>query len=490
MYKRSLIVCLLLILISSLSLSIKAQRKTLVMPKIISDNMVLQRNKNIIIWGKGVPMNKVLVKFGNQKLTTKVDSTGEWKVSFAPLMASEKPRNMEISSGKEKIIIKNILVGEVWIASGQSNMEYAMKRQPGFKPNTKGEDIQERDLNNSNSSLIRLLLVEKNLKSDTLPSKGWKITEKKSLSSFSAAAYYFAKTLHDSLHVPIGIISSSWGGSRIEVWIPKSSYLENPIFKNDYKSFSLDNNDIGSRYQKMISPLAPYSIKGFIWYQGESNLGADGEYIPFYYDKQKTLIESWRTAWNDETLSFYYVQLAPLRYSQRRHEQAETWKSLPQFWDIQTRCMEIPNTGMTVSTDLVEDLDDIHPSYKWKVGERLAFWALNKDYGYKRIACCGPKFRTIEAIDNKIIVKFDYAESGLKSNDGKSLSWFMIKGKGTKYEKADAIIDGDKVILSSPKVKNPTSVRFGWDEIAQPNLVNMEGLPAIPFNSETALKCK
>lgn len=427
------------------------------LPNIFRDNMVLQQGKPVKIWGTSAPDETVIITFQKQTKKTKADASGQWMLELNPLVATCNPQRLTIKGKKNKIVFKNILVGEVWLASGQSNMEYSMNKHTSYSKPRKGDpEYLRHSFEQANNPLIRVLYVEKNLKTDTLPTKGWQIAQGKELAPISAVAYFFAKTLSDSLKIPIGIISSSWGGTSIETWTSEK------------------------RFEKMIKPIIPYTLKGFLWYQGEANV-LNGDTKEYVY-KQKALIDKWRTNWKDSTLSFYYVQLAPYAYSSRRKDvNGIAWDALPKFWEAQTSCLSISRTGMAVTTDLVDNPRDIHPSYKWIVGERLARIALNKNYGKSHIEYSGPTFKSLTTKDNNIILEFDHADSGLTTNDGKAPNWFYIRNKKGKFEKGKATIQDNKIIITHDQPYKPITVRFAWDEIAQPNLINKEGLPAIPF---------
>lgn len=429
--------------------------------EVFSSNMVLQQGRPIHVWGVAAPGKHIVVNFGGQKLKTKVGHDGLWKVELAPMKASFKPQILTIRGDGQTITFNNILIGEVWLASGQSNMEYSMNNHPQFaKPKKGNPNFQFHEWEKAYNPNIRLLYIEKNLKSDTLPTKGWEQVNQKSLKPFSAAAWFFAKMLQDSLKVPVGIISSSWGGTRIEEWTP----------------------EIGKRYQKMIQPMVPFAIRGFLWYQGESNLIDDGD-TDAYAPKMERLINSWRNAWGKQDLPFYYVQISPLRYSQRKEDIIpKTWIDLPRFWDAQTQCMQIPYTGMVVTTDIPEDLDDIHPPYKWIVGERLGRWALHNIYGFINLECCGPTLKSIVRQGDKVIIEFDHCENGLTTSDGENPNWFYANvQRSGRFAKVKATIDGKYVILDIPLSIEHPIIRFGYDEEAQPNLRNKAGLPAISF---------
>ncbi|KDN55453.1 sialate O-acetylesterase [Flavobacterium seoulense] len=456
------------------------------LPKVISDNMVLQRNKPVNIWGKANPNENITVVFKKQIKKTKADAEGKWQLSLAPLKASAVPDIMEINGEQEKITLKNILVGEVWLASGQSNMEYSMNKHPKYAKPKKGDpDYLSKAFNAKQDPRLRVMYVSKNLKSKDLPSDGWHMPDTTNLAPTSAAAYFFAQKLIKELNVPVGIITSAWGGTPIENWTPMQAYTSNPLFADKVKDGYLDKQQVGMRFEAMISPMAPYTLGGFLWYQGETNL-INGD-STIYIDKQKALTDSWRAAWNDKKLPFYYVQIAPHNYSNRSKDRvSHTTEALPEFWEAQTEIMKrVPNTAMVVTTDLVDNISDIHPSYKWIVGERLAKLALAKQYGKKELVSSGPVFKKMTIKGDKAILEFDSIGSGLKttSSDG-SLNWFQISGEDGSFQDAKAVIDGNKVIVSSDKISKPANVRFAWNEAAMPNLFNNEGLPALPFRAK------
>ena len=226
-------------------------------------------------------------------------------------------------------------------------------------------------------------------------------------------------------------------------------------------------------YNGMIRGLVPFSIRGAIWYQGESNNGEGME----YYKKMQALINGWRKAWGQGDFPFYYVQLAPCDYGSNKKF------NLPEMWEAQTAALKIPNTGMAVTNDIVHDIRDIHPQNKLDVGKRLALWALAKDYGKKNIVYSGPLYKSMAVEGNKIRISFDHVGSGLTARDDKPLSWFEIAGETGEYVKADAIIDGDTVVVSNTAISEPKNVRFAWDQLAQPNLMNKEALPAGAFRT-------
>lgn len=455
------------------------------LPKVISDNMVLQQGKKVNIWGNAAPGEQVTVKFQRQTKKTIANELGHWNVKLDELKATHKPQQMTVRGKKNSIRLKNILIGEVWLASGQSNMEYSMNNHPKYAKAKKGNpNILKEEFEKANSPIIRLMYVKKDLKSDTLPSNGWQTLSQETLAPVSAAGYFFAKELTEKLNVPVGIISTSWGGTRIETWTPEEAYAESPLFKDKLTNHQIDNHRVGERYNKMVAPMIPFTLKGFLWYQGESNL-LDLGVMDNYYDKKKVLIESWRKAWSDHELPFYYVQISPYAYSIRRGDRvANAWDALPRFWEKQTACLQIPHTGMVVTTDLVDNVKDIHPSYKWTVGERLARLALAKDYGKTETIFSGPIYKGIKVKGEKVIIEFDHTHGGLKTSDGKAPDWFTVKLNNGRYSKPQsATIEGNTIILTHERLDPSGSVRFAWDELAMPNLINGEGLPAQPFRA-------
>lgn len=471
MKKRLSIVLLLL----ASSCSLFAQMR---LPKVLGSNMVLQAEKPIHVWGWTKANNAIAVTFMATEVKTLADGTGFWKLDLPAQKASFEPREMTIV-GDSTIVLKNILIGEVWLCSGQSNMEYLMNLDKRFAKPAKGIDSAAYDITQKFPA-IRLFKVDKVLSSPDVTTKGWSEAEGEALEKVSAPGFYFAKQLQKHLNVPIGIISSSWGGSRIEPWTPLDAYQASPVFAKDLqtKPLMIDSIVPSKNYNSMIAPLAPFSIKGFLWYQGESNCMLHE--TDRYTDKQQVLIESWRQKWNDTSLPFYFVQIAPYYYSKRKDKIKHTNETLPEFWEAQTKSLKVPNTAMIVVSDLVDNLADIHPSYKWEVGRRFASVALARDYGRKNIVYKSPSFQKAKLKKGKVIITFADA-TVLKTNDGKLPNWFEIAGEDKHYLTAKAVIEGNKVILTNTALSKPQYVRFAWDETAMPNLVNEANLPAIPF---------
>jgi sialate O-acetylesterase len=425
-----------------------------------------------------------------------------------PAMEAGGPYVMKIS-GVNSIEIKDVLVGEVWLCSGQSNMELNVQ--------TAGNGKAEIDA--ANFDRLRFFYIQKNVSATPLSDADsqWRPCTSEHVYWTSAVGYFFGREIHKYLDVPVGLIVSCWGGTRIEPWTPLvglqqvpalagiAKRIENvPVERSEKLQAMLPKvetwvmqakNAVAEErlipeppawpeheirneraptalYNAMINPVVPYAIRGAIWYQGEANVGEG----MLYCEKMKALIGGWRKVWGED-LSFYFVQLAPYRYGRSDGR-------LPRVWEAQLKSLSIPKTGMAVTTDLVDDLYDIHPKNKLDVGKRLALWALAKDYGRSDIVYSGPLYKAMSIEGDRVRISFDHVGSGLASRDGKALTWFQIAGKDKNFADAEANIEGNMVVVSSPHVTQPVAVRFGWEQLAQPNLINKEGLPASPFRTD------
>jgi len=455
-----------------------------VIPKILGNGMVLQRDKPVPIWGTATAGENVTVKFNSQVKKTIADATGKWEVMLDPMKASPTPQVLEIS-GTNTIKLDNILVGEVWLCSGQSNMSYEMRKNSKVRrPDTTTVNTPIDELDKAHNPQIRIFLVtQHNLRTPDSTHSGWDVAEGTALRNFSAAGYFFAKNLNHDLHVPVGIICSAISGSRIEPWMPTEAFDAIPYFKQN--NVKVDG-DPGKLYVNMISPVAPYALRGFLWYQGESGAYL-GETISYTY-KMEALINWWRHIWGDNNLPFYYVQIAPFYYSRAKSNITYTIYTEPEFREAQTMALKIPHTGMIVTTDLNDSLTNIHPAFKWVVGCRLELQALANTYCKKNVVFSGPMYQSMHVKGNKIILDFKYVGDGLVSHDGKPLDYFEIAGSDGKFVAAKAIIEGDKVVVSSPEVPHPVAARFAWTEVAEPNFYNKNGLPAVSFRTNNPLK--
>lgn len=615
----------------------------IMLPQVFGDNMVLQREMNIPVWGWANPGEKITVRLGQHEVTAKADGKGNWLAEL-PSMKAGGPYKMTITGSvdpSKPVRFMNVLIGEVWLCSGQSNMTWGMNR---------GKDARK-EMKEAGYPEIRLFTVQRN-KSQHAESDvhgEWNVCGPKTVGSFSAAAYFFGRFLHKELDVPIGLIHSSVSGTFIEGWmtreilkaIPECAeivdrsdmWLKTSIKKHadnqglakgwadlDYKArrwkkmkvpqlwekrglkidgtvwfrkqiklpsewegkdlelslgaiddfdntyfngvqvgstgnetrefwavprvynvpgklvrsgknliavrvfdhygaggFAGKKKDMrltliggdkakpvllagkwrykvayvmpgefknlrqdqypGCYFNAMIRPLAPYAIRGVIWYQGEGNvISCDGL---LYGKKMKALITKWREIWQEEAFPFYFVQIAPCTI----YEENE----LPKLREGQRTVLTVTNTGMVVATDIIDDITNAHSPRKQDIGKRLALWALAKTYGRDKLVCSGPLYKSMTVENNKIRINFDYVGKGLacRDSDNPELTWFEIAGKNNRFVKAQAKIDKDTVVVWSDKVTEPAAVRFGWNKLAQPNLINKEGLPASPFSTQS-----
>jgi sialate O-acetylesterase len=444
------------------------------LPKVIGDNMVLQRNKAVAIWGTASAGEEITVRFKQQTKKTIADNSGNWRVNLTAMAASNKASAMMIFGAGDTIRLANILVGEVWLCSGQSNMEYTMMKETKFSDAQRSKGIDSVQLKDENFPGIRLFLVKRNLLKAGDVNEGWKEANGEPLKAFSAVGYFFAKKLYQELHVPIGIISSAVPGSAIDPWLPGA-----PRETGD--SFELDQRQPGKFYKGWIQPLAPFTLQGFLWYQGETNCFLNE--TTSYSKKFVQLIRNWRSLWNNSEAAFYFVQIAPFYYSRSKGKVELDEQTLPRFWRAQQAALSEPHTGMVVTTDLVDNLNDLHPTYKWKVGERLALLALAGNY-QQNITCSGPKIRKARIDGDRVKLEFTNASKGLVREDQQPLTWFEVAGTNEKFVPATAVIRNNTVVVSAEGIKSPKYVRFGWNEVAQPNLYNKEGLPAVPFSTD------
>jgi sialate O-acetylesterase len=465
----------LLFLLSCLVLSVS--NATVRLPALISSNMVLQRNTTISLWGWADPGEKITIKTSWRVLPIQVTAgnSGNWKVEVATTN-SRATQFIRISSGKQLISLDNILFGEVWICSGQSNMEMPLSGNPGQPVFGSQEAIAH-----ANDAEIRLFSVAK--QATTEPSaelngyKSWQPVNPETAKDFSAIAYFFGKQLHDILKVPIGLIHSSWGGSLIEAWMSKESLA--PIKNFDLKEVDLKR---GNRFptvlfNAMINPLIPFTIKGALWYQGEANISQPDQYRLLF----PAMVKDWRERWGIGDFPFYYVQIAPFRYSnQNRMDDANNAAFLR---EVQAQCLDIiPHSGMAVTLDIGTE-NVIHPPVKKEVADRLLYNALHTTYGYRAVNFSGPAPDSVKLKDKAIHITFRNAEKGLYAS-GK-LEGFEIAGADRIFYPAEAsIFSGSQVIIKSDKVMEPVAVRYGFRSWTKGTLFNTFLLPASSFRTD------
>ncbi len=486
-----------LLAVSALSMGLAHQAQADVrLPGVFSDHMVLQQGARTAVWGWADEGEAVTVQFRTQKVQV-VAKNGQWSVSLKNLKAGG-PDTLTVT-GKNTLSLHDVLVGEVWVCSGQSNMEFAMK----------GSFQSQADIENSTNPNIRFFTVPKlkaNTPTNDVPSS-WLECNPQSTVWFSAVGYYFGRDLQKARGVPVGLIHTSWGGSPAEVWMSEKALESNPAYKKDildvypaqlaqyeqdlakWKQETAALEKEGKKqtrwqpwpswkptelYNGMIAPLIPYTIKGAIWYQGESNAGRAWQYRTLYAD----MIRNWRLDWHSGDFTFLCVQLAPFTNIQPAPGESD-WAELREAQLISTKVL--PKVGMAVITD-VGDEKDIHPTKKEPVGARLALAARGIAYG-ERIVYSGPEYKSMKVKGSEIILSFKSVGSGLEARGG-DLKGFAICGADKKFVWAKAEIKGNKVVVSSPDVAAPVAVRYGWANYPVVNLWNKDGLPATPFRTD------
>lgn len=448
--------------------------------------MVLQRERPVLIWGTAKPRERVTVEFAGQQRTTTAADDGRWCVRLAPMPANGEGRTLTIR-GVNPLTFADVLVGEVWFCSGQSNMEKPLGPRPGQQPT----DNFEAEIRAADHPRIRLFQMPRHGR----PQEGvdglrWLPCTPETIvrTQFSAVAYFFGRELQAELDVPIGLIHASYGGTMIEAWTPRQAFAGNPALRPllDRRYFAwVDGVQATELFASMVAPLAPYTLRGFLWYQGESNHLAGDTAI--YATKLRALIASWRDIWKDRRAPFYFAQIAPFAYSKMDPARNPPGPgALPFFWEAQAHVADdVPHTGMIVLTDLAGDATDLHPTNKRDVGLRFARLALHDTYGRRDVVARGPEFARQRVRDGAIELTFRHAAEGLRSRDGAPLTDFTVAGADRKFASAEATIIGpDRVLVRSNAVARPIAVRFAWHEAATPNLVNSAGLPAVPFRTD------
>ncbi len=481
------------------------------LPAIIGDNMALQRAIDVPIWGWADPGEKVTVTLGTQSKSATADGDGKWMVRLDS-MKEGGPVTMTVS-GKNTITVENILIGEVWVCSGQSNMGFTVNRAIDG----------EKEVAAANYPEIRLFSVPLlGTQEPQYDCNGkWVVCSPETVGNFTAVGYFFGREIYNNIKVPVGLINTSWGGSSCEAWVRRDVLEADPAYTSllaDFENRCAEFDPEAAKaafekqraswkvraekakadgqpapqaprapqdprtgqhrpanlYNGMILPILPYAIRGAIWYQGESNAGRAYEYRHLF----PKMINNWRQDWKQGDFPFYFVQLA--NYMQVRPEPGDSvWAELR---EAQTMTLSLPNTGQAVIIDIGE-ADDIHPRNKQDVGKRLALWALAKDYG-QDLVYSSPMYKSMEKDGSKIVLSFDHVGGGLIAKGGESLKGFSIAGDDKKFVWADAKIDGDKVVVTSPAVAEPVAVRYAWGDNPICNLFSKADLPASPFRTD------
>lgn len=481
-------------------------------PSIFGSHMVLQQGKDIVVWGDASPGEAVTVAIAGRKRATTASPEGEWRVRLEPL-AVGGPHTMTIT-GKNTLTLEDVLVGEVWVCSGQSNMAWSVS----------GAD--DADLETMTADYPRIRLISVPQVGTQEPQKDfrgeWQVCSPRTVGGFSAVGYFFGQTLHRSLDVPIGLIDNAWGGSAAEAWVRRDVLMADvrygPLFQRwaetertyDAEKVRADherrvaawteaaakaraegkpvpgrpraprnpltgNHRPANIYCGVLNPIIGLSMRGVIWYQGESNAGRAYQYRHLF----PLMIRNWREDWKQGDFPFYWVQLAD--FMDEKPEPGESaWAELR---EAQTMTLALPNTGQAVIVDAGE-AHDIHPKDKLTVGRRLARWALARDYG-KNIVYRSPEYRSMEVKEGKAIVTFDHVGGGLDTFDVRQPRGFAIAGEDRKWVWAQArILDKTRVEVWSEKVPSPVAVRYAWADNPVANLQNREGLPATPFRTD------
>jgi sialate O-acetylesterase len=437
------------------------------LPNVITSNMVLQRESVVTLWGWANPQEKVIIttSWNHQSDTVVTGSEASWKKKINT-PAAGGPYTITFK-GANTIVVENVMIGEVWVCSGQSNMEWS---------NEQGVKQMIEELPNSANANIRLFNIPHTTSShpqDNAPGE-WKVCSPEALKGFSAVAYFFGKKLQADLHVPIGIINSSWGGTSAETWTPAEEVNNNEIFKKaaaEQQPNPWWPITPGCIYNAMIYPLANLSVSGAIWYQGESNTTTAATYSPLF----ATMINAWRNVWK-KNFPFYYVQIAPFKYGNKNVGAL--------LREQQVKTLSVPNTGMVVITDLVNDIKNIHPQNKRDVGIRLANYALAETYKQNMAAYKSPMFKSMELDHNKAVLFFDNAPNGFKTKDGKGATGFYIAGEDKNFLPADVKMEKGRIVVSNKQIQKPVAVRFAFSNTDVSNLFSKEELPVCPFRTD------
>ncbi|MGQ7945470.1 sialate O-acetylesterase [Flavobacterium sp. WC2509] len=470
------------------------------LPALVSNNMVLQQNAKVNLWGWAAPNESIKIQLGwqNELVETKADAKGNWKIEVSTPKADEKKYTITLEASN-KITLNNVLLGEVWICSGQSNMFFPVGKQEGtWKTGVKN---YEEEIKNANYPLLRLFTVATVASEKPLEDVqgNWQECTPETINAFSAVGYFFGRDLFQNIKTPIGLISTSWGGTKAEAWTSTKVLEENKDlvtileenaqkekqYYTDLEAYytNLKNGTVTKELKKpkrneenkypyvlyngMLHPIINYTMKGVIWYQGESN----AEKALLYQTLFPAMVQSWRDDWKQGDFPFYYVQIAP-------HKGQNAYIREAQLLSLN----KIKNSGMVVTTDVGNETN-IHPIDKQTVGYRLSLIARAKTYNESKLVYSGPIYNHMKMDKKQIQLFFDYAESGLVQK-GDVLKEFEIAGEDKVFYPANAKIKGKTVVVSSDRVKNPVAVRFAWKPVPDPNLFNTENLPASPFRTD------
>jgi sialate O-acetylesterase len=491
----------------------------LAMPQFFADHMVLQAEKPVKIWGTADRGAAVQVRFGTHTARTKSAAHGEWSLELPAMPVNADGQRLEVTSGGEILHFEDVLVGEVWLASGQSNMQWSLKQVDPDREAISASDLPQ-------IRFFQADLTTAATPQDDVPGT-WTVSHPETSPDYSAVAFFFARKLNAKLGVPVGILQCAWGGKPVETFTSRDALIKHPsgahqIMNHDKRVAAYDEAEAKAEYEAamaayeaaktkwdaapqseregraprpprmprdpalipgrpatiwngMVHPFVGYSLRGAIWYQGESNRRQPNDYEALF----TIMIEDWRKQWGDD-FRFLWAQLANFEKPVTEPGTNPGWAVIQ---DHQRRALQLPKTGMAVLND-IGDANDIHPKNKKDVGERLARWALADDYD-KEIVKSGPLYQSHKIADGKVVVAFDYVADGLKARDGGDLQHFEIKDAEGTWHWAEAHIDDDHVIIWHPNVPEPVAARYAW--AANPegaNLINSAGLPASLFTTE------
>ncbi len=454
--------------------------------KVFTDNAVLQRDIPAQVWGWADAGEKVTVSFADQKVEATADADGKWLVKLAPLAACVEGKDLVVA-GNNTLTFANVIVGDVWICSGQSNMEWTLAGESGTEEEMTGDYSFIR--------FNRAAHIQASSPQEEINATGWQVCKDNAQRHTTAVGFHFANRLYQETGVPVGLIDSNWGGSNIDSWMPDEGWFLLPELEKRGEDIKAkrekgEEEGCGGMFYAMLSPWTKYAIRGAIWYQGCSNAGEGG----FYYYKQKAMIQQWRNIWGLGDFPFYWVQLANFLGTDENPNENIGWAHIR---DGQTRCLDVINTGQAVIIDIGE-AEDIHPRNKFDVGNRLALWALAGVFA-KDLEPCSPTFKELKIDGNKAVVTFKNVGGGLvvgdrtykrdtpmKVAENGTLKRFAIAGEDKKFVWADAKITGkDTVELTAVGVDAPMYVRYAWQMNPDGcNLYSAEGLPATPFRTD------
>lgn len=449
------------------------------LPALVGDNMVLQQQTEARLWGTALPGTEVRVtaSWNGRTVVGRTNDDGNWLVTVTTPEAGYTPYEITFDDG-EPLTVKNVLIGEVWLGSGQSNMEMPLKGFPGCCIMNSARDIVEA----SSSKGVRMFTVPKKqtYESQTDCGGSWQLSSMESAPEFSASAYHFAVSLSHALQIPVGIICSAYGGSKVESWMSREqleAYPDVSLNRDTIEAFTPGYHRPMLMYNAMLKPLQHYTIKGFLWYQGESNV----PYYTTYARRLADMVKLWRKEWGLGELPFYFVEIAPFAYAGKQKGKAAYLREA----QFEAQAL-IPNSAMISTNDLVEpyEIYNIHPRNKTQVGQRLSYLALNLTYGFKQIDCFGPQYKALKIEGSRALVSFNHVKMGLCRNY--DIQGFEIAGEDRVFYPAEKVEvrQRNSVWVSSNKVPRPVAVRYCFQDFEVGTMIGGNELPLVPFRTD------